>query len=387
MVLHGSPCGRVGRCRSFFGPPVARLGAFSFPDAYSERGVAAAAARVCGRERRVAVEWRRRGRVRRTPVARAWRRGRGVLSRCAERAARLPRGAIRVHALRARGWRRSKTDRSSGLSRSTRSQLRVAAHLRAWPQTLAARAVRVSLRRLRRDGRAGAAARADPFARAAARERLEDRRVRGGGEDLIAAEERIGGGVVEGAGWPRRWYSRWKSASAARVRGSGDRRWGRGSSRRRRGCAAAGASATGRGRARRRPGWSRRCAPAGGRGRDGAWPNASRRRWRGARDARARVTGATGDSASAATRITTSGFMSTRSLHREGHAKSTANSERIAYSANAMSFVEELTWRGLVHQSTDPELAAQDARRAVHALHRLRPDGGLACTSAASCRC
>ena len=36
-----------------------------------------------------------------------------------------------------------------------------------------------------------------------------------------------------------------------------------------------------------------------------------------------------------------------------------SDSGRIAYSANDMSFVEELTWRGLVQQSTDPELAAK----------------------------
>src|SRR6476659_3375384 len=62
---------------------------------------------------------------------------------------------------------------------------------------------------------------------------------------------------------------------------------------------------------------------------------------------------------SAATRITTVYFMPEQWLHRRGHAKSGSNSGRIAYSANPMSFVEELTWRGLVQQSTDPELAAK----------------------------
>ena len=62
---------------------------------------------------------------------------------------------------------------------------------------------------------------------------------------------------------------------------------------------------------------------------------------------------------SAATRITTVYFMPEWWLHRRGHAKSGSNSGRIAYSANPMSFVEELTWRGLVQQSTDPELAAK----------------------------
>jgi tyrosyl-tRNA synthetase len=46
-------------------------------------------------------------------------------------------------------------------------------------------------------------------------------------------------------------------------------------------------------------------------------------------------------------------------LHRKGHAKSTVKPREIAYIANPMSFVEELTWRGLVQQATDPELAAK----------------------------
>jgi tyrosyl-tRNA synthetase len=46
-------------------------------------------------------------------------------------------------------------------------------------------------------------------------------------------------------------------------------------------------------------------------------------------------------------------------MHRGGHEKTASESKRIAYSANAMSFVEELIWRGLLHNSTDPELAAK----------------------------
>ena len=73
-------------------------------------------------------------------------------------------------------------------------------------------------------------------------------------------------------------------------------------------------------------------------------------------------------------------------LHRRGHAKSAANSERIAYSANPMSFVEELTWRGLVQQSTDPELAAK-MRAEPFTLYIGFDPTADSCTSATCCRC
>ena len=71
-------------------------------------------------------------------------------------------------------------------------------------------------------------------------------------------------------------------------------------------------------------------------------------------------------------------FMWPRMVHRRGHVKMASNYRRIAYSAKRMSFVEELTWRGLVHQSTDPELAAKMRAEVVHPLRRLRSDSRFA---------